>query len=72
MSFLKKFRRNYLLSEGLNIKLILCLLQPFKTDPLIEVIRGDKGTPKASWCIDGKWILEGKHESMRRSGDFSS
>ena len=38
MSFPRKFRMGYLLSEGSNIKLILSLVLPFQTDPLIEVI----------------------------------
>ena len=38
MSFLRKFRMGYLLSEELNIKLILSLVLPFRSDPLIEVI----------------------------------
>ena len=38
MSFPRKFRMGYLLSEGSNIKLILSRVLPFQTDPLIEVI----------------------------------
>ena len=38
MSFPKKFRKGYLLSEGSNIKLILSLVLPFRIDPLIGVI----------------------------------
>ena len=38
ISFPRKFQKGYLLSEGSNIKLILCWVLPFRTDPLIGVI----------------------------------
>ena len=58
MFFSRKFLMDYLLSEGLNIKLILYLVLTFQTNYPLEVIRRRRRNYKhmlVSWWKRGTW-----------------